>query len=193
MGQRLNVEIISGSKPICATYFHWSGYTSSSIEIANDVINAFKDIEQVTIPEVYKRMKEACKGSSVTPQEANNIKSSLGIELTPKKFVNRNDGLIYFTEKEIENVRHWEEARVTVNLDNKTCNVDAVIHYTSEKEIKEVKEDYPDNIVKVDSCPLGEEIPFDDFEEMMQPILDIIDDEKYTLELPDGTLVSFIE
>jgi hypothetical protein len=193
MGQRLNVEIISGSKPICATYFHWSGYTSSSIEIAKDVINAFKDIEQVTIPEVYKRMKEACKGSSVTFEEANNIKSSLGIELAPEKFVNRNDGLIYFSEKEIKCVRDWEEARVTINLDNKTCTVDAAYFYTKEKDIKEIKEDYSDNIVKADSCPLGEEIPFDDFEKVMQPIFDFIDNEKYTLELPDGTIVSFIE
>lgn len=193
MGQRLNVEIIHGDKPICATYFHWSGYTSSSIEIANDVINAFKDIEQVTIPEVYKRMKEACPGSSATLAEVNDIKNDLGIELVPEKVINRNDGLIYFTEKEIEDVRNWEEARVTVNLDNKTCTVDAAIYYTTEKEIKEIKEDYKDNIVEVASCPLGEEIPFDDFEEMMQPILDIIDDEKYTLELPNGTLVSFIE
>ena len=193
MGQRLNVEIISGGKPICATYFHWSGYTSSSIEIAKDVIESFKDIEQVTIPEVYERMKKACPRSSVTFEEANDIKSNLGIELIPEKFVNRNDGLIYFSEREIKTVRDWEEARVTVNLDNKTCTVDAAYFYTNEKDIKEIKEDSDRPIKKVESCALGEKIPFDEFNKKIDPILELINNKIYKIELQDGTLVNFIE
>lgn len=193
MGQRLNVEIISGSKPFASVYMHWSGYTSSSIYIAKEVIEVFKDIDQITIPEVYTRLKTALAGSSVTPAEANNISEEFHVHLIPERTVNRNDGLIYFTEKEIESVRSWEEARVTIDLDSKTACVDAHWHLTSEDDIKEAKEDRTDDIAKVDSCPLGEDIPFDNFKEMMQPILDLIDDEKYTVELPDGSLVSFIE
>ena len=46
MGQRLNLEISRGKKPIANAYYHWSAYTDSSYDLARSIINAIPTINE---------------------------------------------------------------------------------------------------------------------------------------------------
>ena len=130
MGQRLNVELISKGKPIANAYMHWSAYTPSSIEITYDVIDAFKNIKEEDLEnrkEIYERFKRALPDSSITSDELKEMKKQ-GIKGFTSKDVassiSRNDGLISFSEKGMEDTRSWEEGRVEVDIENKTVCFD---------------------------------------------------------------------
>ena len=45
MGQRLVISVFSGEKRIATSYYHWSGYTGSAIEITLRALEKFKEIE----------------------------------------------------------------------------------------------------------------------------------------------------
>ena len=44
MGQRLNIEIIENGKVLANAYYHWSGYTSSSLELTQEILEAIEKI-----------------------------------------------------------------------------------------------------------------------------------------------------
>lgn len=42
MGQRLNIEIKNNEKTLANCYYHWSGYTASSLGLTKQIIEAYK-------------------------------------------------------------------------------------------------------------------------------------------------------
>lgn len=44
MGQRLNIEIVSGGEVIANAYYHWSAYTRSAIGLAKEAIAAYEHL-----------------------------------------------------------------------------------------------------------------------------------------------------
>lgn len=60
MGQRLVVNFIKDGRTVINTYFHWSAYTDSAIEITLDLINALNEGVSSDIPSlvgVFKQIK----------------------------------------------------------------------------------------------------------------------------------------
>ena len=39
MGQRLNIEIVKNGEVLANSYYHWSGFSNSSIDLAIRIIN----------------------------------------------------------------------------------------------------------------------------------------------------------
>ena len=55
MGQRLNIEIRKNDEVLANAYYHWSGYTSSSIELTSEIL---KNIDNVNFDnDVVKAVK----------------------------------------------------------------------------------------------------------------------------------------
>ena len=107
MGQRLNIEIArkKDNKILANSYYHWSAYTYSSLELANEIIEYFYDIvrNDKVSDEIKAIQLLQTTGAGLLEQEYNTLNEE------DKKYcslaTNRNLGLISFTEKGIEETR----------------------------------------------------------------------------------------
>lgn len=128
MGQRLNLEIVYGDNVLANSYYHWSGFTRSSLEVARKALEVFDD----TRTKGYERYELALDmlehtGAKFGQQELNAWNSveffALFTKIDKKKRnvdnANRNDGFIAITSYGINDTREWEEARITIDIKNK--------------------------------------------------------------------------
>lgn len=119
MGQRLNIEIKrkKDNKILANSYYHWSAYTYSSLELANKIIENIYDIvkNNKVNDEIKAIQLLQTTGAGLLEQEYNTLNEE------DKKYcslaTNRNLGLISFTEKGMEETRTWEEGRLTITID----------------------------------------------------------------------------
>lgn len=162
MGQRLNVEIISKNKTIANVYMHWSAYTDSSFEIAIRVLENFLDINNKLLDNkqtIYTRLKKALPGASINQSEYEALVKESVKGIYVGKYVDRNDGLISFTEKGIADTRDWEEGRVSIDIENKKILFD--VYWTD--SIEEYKNDYDVSDEDILEIPKVEQNPFIDW------------------------------
>jgi len=193
MGQRLNIEIIENGKVLANAYYHWSGYTSSSLELTQVILEAIEKINyEDRVINAIKLLEET--GAGLTDNEIEYAKNYIKNfdKYTFKACVGRNEGLIAISDKGIKETEYWEEARVEINLTNKIVNFKAVRESTKE----EFEEDY-DNI-KYDDIPIYnikfDNIPFKNFAEFKDLISNLIDNEIYKIRLNnDEKVYCFIE
>lgn len=197
MGQRLNLEITDGDNVLASAYYHWSGYTSSSLNLTNIIMTAIKEesnntnekdnniknmndkIEAIT-KELNDDVLKACKllrltGAALTEDQIEyinkNCDDSYKELYKDDDIVDRNNGLIAITEKEMANTRIWEEARVTIDITNKVINfnsiyVEPMAHYL---------EDYSVNINDLPTTDIDySNISFDDFEKFSNELYELL-------------------
>lgn len=173
MGQRLNLEIKKGEECLANSYYHWSGYTFSAIELTNIVLDTTNKVEIE-----YKNDKEYAiklllatgagldSDAMIAAKEFMEVNDSL-------EAIDRNDGIIGITEKSIQETRDWEEARVEIDIENKTVKFDAVFSVDTD----ELKEDYDftDEQIKYLAQPVTDiaNIPFNEFASFGKTLEDI--------------------
>ncbi len=144
MGQRLNVEIKFNGSTLANAYYHWSGYTRSSLRILSEVIRTFKDKYSVpkavdlwdyaeqneTFTDVnierYQKDKQKLMaialdllqstGATLTMEQVFYLKNFKHIQVEEPATVSRNAGLIGFSPDAIDMTRQWEEARVVYDF-----------------------------------------------------------------------------
>ena len=118
MGQRLNIQIEANdtdtneTKVLANCYYHWSGYTSSAMELVYEMVSSGIYNLDISDPiEKAIRLLEAT-GAGLAEDELTDTYN------TPKYKVStdRDLGLIAISEKGINETRKWEESRVTINL-----------------------------------------------------------------------------
>ena len=126
MGQRLNVEIKYDGELLANAYYHWSGYTSSSVITTSAILKDISKIGKIDDPLRTAVQLLFNTGARFNVVEIAEIKKeNSGKEkyvITDDKPVSRNDGLICISQKGMEETRYWEEARVEIDL--KTREVD---------------------------------------------------------------------
>lgn len=193
MGQRLNIEIKENGKVLANAYYHWSGYTSSSVNLIQIILDNVEKIycEDRTINAI--KLLEVT-GAGLTDQEVEYAKKHIK-DFNFAECTGRNDGLIAISKRGIKETRRWEEARVEMDLISKTINFDAIWKRTIE-EYKEDYEQYGDE--KYDYIPVYDisfdDIQFDKFSEFKELILGLINSERYQIKLKDDEKVyMFIE
>ena len=123
MGQRLNIEIKrkEDNKVLANCYYHWSAYTRESLQLAKEIINNVYDVIEVDRNKVNDKIKAIqllqTTGAGVEEQDYEKL------EETDQKYCNigvdRNLGLISFTEENMEDTRRYEEGRLTITIDFK--------------------------------------------------------------------------
>ena len=125
MGQRLNIQIeatdtdTNETKVLANCYYHWSGYTSSAMELVKEIVDSgIYHLDILDPVEKAIRLLEAT-GAGLTKDELTDTYN------TPKYMLatSRNDGLIAISEKGINDTVDWEEARVTINLTTGSINM----------------------------------------------------------------------
>lgn len=119
MGQRLNIEIKrrKDNKVLANSYYHWSAYTSSSLHLAEEIIeNIYEIIRKEKVSDEIKAIQLLqTTGAGLMEDEYNKLNEE------DKKYcslaTNRNLGLISFTDEGMEETRKWEEGRLTIDID----------------------------------------------------------------------------
>lgn len=198
MGQRLNIEILHHGFLMANAYYHWSAYTSSSLDIVEQILKSSKDVFGKTrIRDVFDTaidMLESTGAKLMSDElgayECLHDRDFLGNELDVKSRnnngVNRNDGLISITSYGMLNTRYWEEGRVQINLDTKMINFN-VFFELDEDELKDVD---IDDLSELDID--FENISIDDFENVKNLLLEMKDREEYTFKAK-GKIYTMIE
>lgn len=155
MGQRLNIEIRrrKDNKVLANSYYHWSAYTSSSLHLAEEIIeNIYEVIRKEKVSDEIKAIQLLqTTGAGLMEDEYNKLNEE------DKKYcslaTNRNLGLISFTDEGMEETRKWEEGRLIIDIDfddkdydfygNKNL-VDFEVYFQIDEE--EINESYEEEI-----------------------------------------------
>jgi len=192
MGQRLNVEIKENGEVLANAYYHWSGYTSSSLELTSFLLNQIDKINYNNrIINAVKLLETT--GAGLTDEEEEHISINIG-DFDLNECKGRNEGLIAVSPKGIKDTEDWEEARVEINLDTKIIKFKALWNETKEEYINDYSEDKYNEIPVFNTVDFNY-ISFDNFEEVKNEILELIKDEIYSLRFIDESkgVISFIE
>lgn len=192
MGERLNIEILKGDKLLANSYYHWSGFTSSSIVLTKNIIGFLKNFEfgEDEVLDSIKILESS--GAGMTEEEIN--LSSYDKSLF-KKCEGRNNGLINISEEGMDETRYWEEERVQIDIKNNKVNFGSLRIFNNPKDINEYIVDYGglDNI-EIFDLNLKDSFSFEEFKIFGDTILNLIEDKIYKVRNEEGSLiVIFIE
>lgn len=152
MGQRLNIEILKNGEVLANSYYHWSGFSNSAINLAIHIINNFDYVKKHKVEEYIKnqdllfaiRLLEETGAGVEDIEETRKLLEDQTMNLKLKPCINRNEGIIAITKEEIEETRYWEEGRVSIDIENKTVDFNVMHEYT----IEEFKENYDEEEIK---------------------------------------------
>lgn len=166
MGQRLEILIMKDGKELANAYYHWSAYTSSSFELAKEIVMAIKNRKVRQKDELKKAIRLLeITGAGVTPNEKDYLKVS-------ERFKNfkfmpcngRNEGLVAVSPDGIKETRDWQEGQVFIDIGKRKVSFDVWSYYNED----ELKEYYPDEKItpKQIDKPLESWMSYDDFLDM---------------------------
>lgn len=170
MGQRLNVEIAKNGKTLANSYYHWSAYTSSAMELTDAIIEIYYDIlddeEKISDLSLAVKLLEST-GAGLNSEERARIRDGRNMSL--RKVVcadcqDRNHGLLSITQEGIKETRQWEEARVVIDIGNEVVYFGVVFEFTREEYIDEFGSD--DGLQTTDFN--FDEISFESFGELRE-------------------------
>lgn len=139
MGQRLNIQIEANgtdtneTKVLANCYYHWSGYTSSAMELVKEIVDSgIYKLDILDPVEKAIRLLEAT-GAGLTDDELSDTYN------TPKYKIatDRDLGLIAVSEKGIDETIKWEESRVTINLTTGSIDMSDMFYDETDESIKE--------------------------------------------------------
>ena len=154
MGQRLNIEIHENGKCLANAYYHWSGYTESALDFTKCIINKFYQVNKTGLAAAIKLLQFT--GAKVECDELVDAGLPTELALVFSEGVNRNDGLIAFSEKRMEETRYWEEGRVTIDIGTEIINFDCWEKYYEGLSLEVVNVPYQYHA-----------IPFSDFSDFL--------------------------
>ena len=177
MGQRLNIEIKKKDKVLANCYYHWSGYSQTSLDLTKKIIDGFDKYKDEN-NDVLKAIKLLQETEAGLTREAihylykniENFDISTGTKgmFGTYDYIlvrNRNDGLLEITEEGMEENRKWEEGRITINIDEQTFDFDVLYHAHYEDEVEKYS-NYDGEL---------KNIPFNKIDEFIETVNTIIE------------------
>ena len=182
MGQRLNIQFEDNTGVLANAYYHWSGYTNSSMLLTDKIISSDL-IDDTSISNKVKAVKLLeLTGAGLTRDEFNDdFPSHLY-----KAASTRAEGLIAISKEGIEETQSWEEVRVTINLDTQQIHLD--IYWDVDSD------DYdPEDIIKQDEVTYDSELNYEDvsfekFPELYKEFELNYNNGKYIVNTPESRL-----
>lgn len=129
MGQRLNLSINKNGKVLANCYYHWSGYTNSAMQKAQQALAFLDDQEgEIGVKEAVLALKET--GATIDAENAKDY-------VEPDEEIHRDDGIIATTEDDIKVTEMWSECEIIIDVGTRKVNlIDAISEY-DEEDIKE--------------------------------------------------------
>lgn len=152
MGQRLNIEIVKKGKVLANSYYHWSGFSNSAVNLVIQIIQNYEYIKKYNVEGYIKnqdllfaiRLLEETGAGLENINVARNILEDETMNLKLKQCHGRDEGIIGITQNDIEETRLWEEGKVSIDIENKTIDFDVIREYT----LEELKDNYDEEEIK---------------------------------------------
>lgn len=124
MGQRLNLEFQYGDKVIANAYYHWSGYTISSLE---ELLEASERIEYDNIHDEKSAIIELVNVydnklspySGLTSESLDEVKKYIPEYSGIKNELDRNCGLLSISKEGMKITRDWADFILRYDIKNK--------------------------------------------------------------------------
>ena len=187
MGQRLNIEILKCERVLANAYYHWSGYTSSSLSLTKLVMDNIDEINKDDDEIITAVRLLEMTGARLTKEELESSNLKINFETCE----DRSQGLIAVSKKGIRETRQWEEGRVEIDLDSKTINFNCI--WSSSKE--EFDDDTPyDDIPVIDDEFDFSVIPFDKIDDIITLIKKTMESNSFNFRFKDSECIyTFIE
>lgn len=171
MGQRLNIEVISKGKQIAGVYMHWSAYSDCAAHILRDLIESFRDINEIDLTnrkEILARLKEALPGAELEDTEEE-LEAEDIFDFKEERIglLDRSSGLISFTEKGMAATRDWEEGRISIDIETKDVLYDVFFDDVLDNFISEGHE-YEDFCMIMNDDRLDDWMSYDSFNKLFR-------------------------
>ena len=200
MGQRLVLSIYKDDVKLANAYYHWSGYTGSTVYLIDQIltkpdtqalmnkIKASVDKKQNVLGAI--RLLELTEARLTAEDEA------AMNQFAPNEFFeianDRNDGLIQFTEGQMEAADDWAEATASIDVTKEIVTFDAF--FVDDRSVVineyEYEEEELDELQKHKEIPY--EMSFKEFEDVRDIVFGVLDARHDMYQTPDGSIVSFI-
>ncbi len=190
MGQRLVINIMDNDKILANAYYHWSGYTSSALNITSKCIDYYKNYKDEFTKETLavKMLESTGAGLAGTETISQYLKELFFNPRKPpiKPSTDRNSGLIGTAEKDIEESCKWGEEFVDIILNEESVDF-RVCYEFDEYEIKENEIDEDElSTINYDSAM---QIDFDKFSDFA----DELDAVGFAFKTKDGVIMGKVE
>lgn len=178
MGQRLVVSVIENNEKVASVYYHWSGYTSSSLmelaklrdavdggDTGDTVLDIIRFLESYSDPDLAGPL--AGQRGGVSPDDVADAESRWPGQSFLDE-VNRNCGLVAISEEKMGEQESFAEGTATFDVTNRIASTDCVFDYMDYDEYAESYEEdgmetVPETQIPVIPYDLGY-IPFDDLD-----------------------------
>jgi len=140
MGQRLVIDICNNERVLVNCYWHWSGYTSSALDLTEKIISKYDDaVSELAKRGIADERLAAVKalegtGASLTTCARKLFKEIYPNEQFEERELDRNEGLIELDDSQMEDSRGCGEEFVSVNISSRRVNFE-VIHNADEEDI----------------------------------------------------------
>jgi len=171
MGQRLNLEILDDGVALANCYYHWSGYTSSSLYLTGQIL-ASPLLKDKFLPNIPDKVNFAV----------------MLLRETGAGTGDRNSGIISTTKEEMNETRRWQEARVEIDIGTQ-CVTFKNFDYLTDEDIAELEleiDTLPELDMELEQCS------FKDFAHYHSTITSLITGYHYQVNTSQG-VVRFIE
>lgn len=115
MGQRLNLELVSEEGKNLNIYYHWSGYTTSSLELAKELLT----LDKTDLNSIFEKLQNM--GARLTEKEVAYVveKGIIDKGIIKIDYIDRNEGLIAFSKEGMEETKFWQECYIKIDFSRK--------------------------------------------------------------------------
>ena len=151
MGQRLNIQIEANdtdtneTKVLANCYYHWSGYTSSAMELVKEIVDSgIYNLDTLDPVEKAIRLLEET-GAGLAIDELTDTYN----EPKYKVATSRNNGLIAISETGINRVIELQESIVTINLTTGSINMSDMFYDETDEFSSAGYETYVKNLYEL--------------------------------------------
>lgn len=122
MGQRLVIEIWRNKERLANAYYHWSGYTKSSLGLLSEIIHFLGD---KTITNYKLTAIKALESTGAGLQDAERKEAE---RLYPNEsfgsYIDRDFGILAITKDKMDELFGWNEGFITVDISDNTFYFD---------------------------------------------------------------------
>jgi hypothetical protein len=195
MGERLNIEIHNKGKVLANCYYHWSGYSNSAAQLAQEIIHNIGKIENTGSDLLYAVKLLESTGGGLTEREIEHAKTL--DDFNDYKFAEcegRNNGLIAISKDEIQNTRSWQEHALYIYLDENRMSFKVFWSKDKWDWEKERKEDFDEEVKAKDLEKVDinfDDIKFSDIDSFVE-FVDSHKEEPFTTVLDSGLVYDMI-
>lgn len=135
MGQRLGLEIRHHGETLANCYYHWSGYTRSTLFLVADILeeDARLALPQDTIEQsTFRAVKLFEKTGAGVSDEERDAVTALGCGRDFQSMTSRSEGITSITEEGIRETFEAAEALAVIDFQSRTISFDAIHVYDKE-------------------------------------------------------------